>query len=211
MLSHLFNDLVNSIQSQQNRNIYKYTFYVYTQGIHIPPFNNHVQTWFIIKTKWQTYLTILYFAKIATRKCKINELSGEFDFQVPEEPLFYSFFKLDDPDFLDTYLYLPEFSHMLHFPHSSLKSVKNVAGGLTRIFKIPLLGIYEGQRWRLPRLQLYEDGSLSRMSKGFVGENEYDQEWLDTYFERVTENFGKSIDEYLKMISKEPRKKLSKS
>ncbi|HLA23353.1 MAG TPA: hypothetical protein VJZ93_02350 [Candidatus Nanoarchaeia archaeon] len=144
-------------------------------------------------------------------KCKINELSGEFDFQVPEEPLFYSFFKLDDPDFLDTYLYLPEFSHMLHFPHSSLKSVKNVAGGLTRIFKIPLLGIYEGQRWRLPRLQLYEDGSLSRMSKGFVGENEYDQEWLDTYFERVTENFGKSIDEYLKMISKEPRKKLSKS
>src|SRR3989338_1968553 len=104
-----------------------------------------------------------------------------------------------------------DLGNSIHDGDSLKCKINELSGGLKRIFKIPLLGIYEGQRWRLPRLQLYEDGSLSRMSKGFVGENEYDQEWLDTYFERVTENFGKSIDEYLKMISKEPRKKLSKS
>ena len=130
----------------------------------------------------------------------MNNLSSEHNFSIPDEPLFYSFFKLDDPDFLDTYLYTPEFSRMFHFPHSSLPTITNVHEVLTEIFQMSLLGIYEGQKWKIPKLQLYENGKLSRSSEGFVGEDEYDQEYIDGYWDRIRGRADKHIESFVQRL-----------
>jgi len=130
-------------------------------------------------------------------KEEIKKFSEETEFPLTEEPRFNLFYTLDDVDGKNAFLYSPDFDCSIHFPHPTKGAITKVSKGLTRLIPLPLLSIYEGEKWKIPRLGLYENGKLTGASEGFVGESAFDPNWENNYWKRLARNADKHAGEYV--------------
>lgn len=91
---------------------------------------------------------------------------------VPNVPFFSLFYDLDNGDFKVAYLYGPNFNNYLTMKNPQLDNIINIGKGLTQLTSIPLINIYEGERWSLPRIQIYKAGKIIKESDS-VGKEIY--------------------------------------
>ena len=103
---------------------------------------------------------------------QIKNIEEETKDIMPDDPFFSLFYNLDDGDFKAAYLYGPQFSNYLMMRNPQLENITNIGKGLTQLVPIPLVNIYEGKRWSLPRVQIYQRGEVVKESD-LVGKETY--------------------------------------
>lgn len=132
---------------------------------------------------------------------RVIELCSQNRFPTPEEPFFSLWYKLDDTDFKNAFLYLPEFARHLHFPSPSLESMIRISQELTQLFPTSLLAVYEGERWKIPVLRLYEGGKMKMESKKSGGNQEYHADWEERDHQRFRDSYSRNVDKFVGMLS----------
>ena len=135
-----------------------------------------------------------------TTKADLEEVIGEIGALVPKQPFFSLFYKLDNDDFKAAYLYSPNFQDCLTFRYPKLENILNISKGLTQMVKIPLISIYEGDRWSLPKFQIYEAGSLVRETEP-VGHEAYDPDFGIKDEQKLVERFSKNMPVFIKKFN----------
>jgi len=95
---------------------------------------------------------------------KLQQVSRQTKIVIPQNPFFSLFYNLDDLDFGDAYLYCPEFKNYLMIRDPQLIKLQRIGKGLTRLVPIPLVSVYEGRRFSIPRLQIYSRGKIVQES-----------------------------------------------
>ena len=128
----------------------------------------------------------------------LNKVSKEYNFELPEEPLFYLFHNLGSMDFDAGYLYTPYFDQYVVVHDPTLTSITKISKGMSKLFPLPVLTIYEKDKFAIPKLILYQEGKVSRKS-GLAGNETYDSKYWKKEHEKWTENFDKILK-----LSKDP-------
>ena len=118
-------------------------------------------------------------------------IEKETGISVPDSSFFSLFYNLDDGDFKAAYLYGSQFKNYLMIRNPKLKNITNIAKELTSLVPIPLINVYEGKRWSLPKIQVFQDGRVVQESN-LVGEEVYssnfeEQDELE-YLDRAKRN-----------------------
>ena len=95
---------------------------------------------------------------------KLKKIEKETGIIIPSNPSFTLFYNIDGGDFDVAYLYDFEFKNYLMIPNPKLKDIINIGKGLSRLIPISLANIYEGERWALPKIQIYQKGKIIKES-----------------------------------------------
>jgi len=151
------------------------------------------------KTPTSQHSDFEHYTKTTLEK-QLEDIEKETEIDIPEQPFFSLFYNLDDNDFKAAYLYSPYFSNYLMMRDPQLQNMINISEGLTRLAPIALVNVYDGKRWALPRVQIYQHGTLIKESEA-VGNESYDPDFGEKdeqkYLERAIKNAGifkKKID-----------------
>ncbi len=123
----------------------------------------------------------------------LKKLLETSEIELPKQPHFSLFYRLDVSDFKAAYLYGPGFNEYLTMHYPEIENIINISKGLSQITHMPLIAMYEGKRWALPKFQVYEKGSLIRESSP-VGKEKYDPDFAVKDEQRLVDRFKNSID-----------------
>ncbi len=125
----------------------------------------------------------------------LNKLLETSDIELPKQPFFSLFYRLDVSDFNAAYLYGPGFKEYLTMKTPRLENITNISRGLSQIVRIPLIAVYDGERWALPKFQVYENGTVTKES-ALAGKEPFNPDYGDKDEQKLMDNFRKAFDNY---------------
>ncbi len=111
---------------------------------------------------------------------------------IPDGQFFCLFYNIGSGDFDAAYLYTPDFSRYLINPNPTPEKIENICKGFTKYVPLPLVVIYQIDRFRFPKVSVYECGRMRVRSKD-AGTEEYRAEYRSDDEKRIL----KSIDAFL--------------
>ncbi|MBI5803458.1 hypothetical protein HY448_02120 [Candidatus Pacearchaeota archaeon] len=129
---------------------------------------------------------------------RIEDASKKHEFALPHEPLFRLIHYLDGIDSSAAFLYTPGVLDEVYFDEPTLESMTSISEGLTRIFPVPLVSFYEGEKFKIPVLNLYEGGKSVRRTKAFSSNEEYNLRWKENFEKGVSDRMKRTGPEFVK-------------
>ena len=132
---------------------------------------------------------------------KLDNLSKEYEFLIPNICL-YLFYNLGTflGDFDAGYFYSPNLKEYFLINNPELDNITDISKESTKLIKMPLLAIYETNRFAIPKLQLYEKGEVIRESN-LAGNESYTPDYWKKDNEKTLKNF-KPISKWINEVIK---------
>ena len=106
----------------------------------------------------------------------IQRYSEEYDFKLPQGDSLFCFYWMNTADTMGANLFVPDYDekglyhHVFHHQFPSLSLLDDLAKYTTKKMDFPMMNVHEGDRWSLPKIQLYENGEFVRGSAYTSGE-----------------------------------------
>ena len=95
------------------------------------------------------------------RRLTLDVFSSKHKFPLPEKA-FYLFYHIGDDLFSGANLYSPDISQNVYFKDISLTRIVDIARSVNELASLPLIAIYETERFQIPDLMVFENGQIRK-------------------------------------------------
>jgi hypothetical protein len=126
----------------------------------------------------------------------LDTQAKKYNFIIPSEPNLYLLFKIETYDFDAGYLFSSGFEEYLTIPKIDYDRIKNISEGISRIVPVPLLTIYQNERFNIPALTHYEAGRIIAQSST-VGKEIYTPDYYLQDEEGYVNRFKKNLTKFM--------------
>lgn len=97
----------------------------------------------------------------AFRVLTLDVFAARNKFEIPDRA-FYLFYHIGDSLFSGAHLYSPDLADSLYFAEINPKKIVHVAKLVNKITSLPLVAVYETERFQIPDLMVFEKGTIRK-------------------------------------------------
>lgn len=127
----------------------------------------------------------------------LNSKAEKYHFIIPPEPNLYLLFKIETSDFDCGFLFSSGFKEYLTIPKIDYNKITTLAVGLSKIVPIPVIAIYQNERFNIPALTQYEAGRVVGQS-ALAGKEIYTPDYYlkdeEDYVKRAEQNATRFVE-----------------
>jgi hypothetical protein len=151
-----------------------------------------------VEGHFSTYISSIVHEGSTSQELKtfLDSKAKQYNFIIPPEPNLYLLFKIETYDLDCAFLFSSGFQEYLTVPNIDYNRITTIATGSSKIVPVPIISIYQTERFNLPALTHYEAGRIIAQSSP-AGKEIYTPDYHlqdeEDYLDRFKRGLDKAI------------------